>query len=44
MSLLIRTDRLWDLRQPIYHDGPAWADYDPPNLTHNYRREAGSQR
>ncbi len=40
MSLLIRTDRIWDLSQPIFHDGPAWAEYDPPNLTHNYRREA----
>ncbi len=24
MSHLIRTDRIWDLSQPIYHDGPAW--------------------
>jgi hypothetical protein len=29
---------LWDLSQSIYHDGPAWAEYKPPNLTHNYRR------
>ncbi len=21
----IRTDRLWDLSQPVCHDGPAWA-------------------
>jgi hypothetical protein len=21
---LLRTDRLWDLSQPICHDGPAW--------------------
>lgn len=40
MSLLIRTDRIWDLSQPTFHDGPAWADYDPPNHTHNYRCEA----
>ena len=26
MSLLIRTDRIWDLSQPIFHDGPAWAE------------------
>jgi arylformamidase len=37
---LLRTDRLWDLSQPVCHDGPAWAEYDPPNLTHNYRRQA----
>jgi kynurenine formamidase len=36
----IRTDKLWDLSQPIRHDGPAWAEYDPPTVTHNYRREA----
>jgi arylformamidase len=33
----IRTDRLWDLSQPIRHDGPAWPEYDPPTITHNYR-------
>jgi arylformamidase len=33
----INTDRLWDLSQPISHDGPAWAEYDPPVVTHNYR-------
>ena len=36
----IRTDRMWDLSQPIAHDGPAWAEYDPPVITHNYRRAA----
>jgi hypothetical protein len=36
----IRTDRRWDLGQPVFHDGPAWAEYDPPNVTHNYRRQA----
>jgi arylformamidase len=36
----IRTDRLWDLSQPVYHDGPAWAEYDPPVIQHNYRRQA----
>ncbi|HEY1688990.1 MAG TPA: cyclase family protein [Solirubrobacteraceae bacterium] len=37
---LIHTKRLWDLSQPVYHDAPAWAEYDPPNLTRNYRRQA----
>lgn len=36
----VRTDRIWDLSQPIAHDGPAWAEYDPPVITHNYRRAA----
>lgn len=36
----IRTDRLWDLSQPVYHDGPAWAEYDPPVIQHNCRRQA----
>jgi kynurenine formamidase len=35
----IRTERMWDLSQPIYHDGPAWPEYDPPNLTRNHRRQ-----
>jgi arylformamidase len=36
----IRTDRLWDLSQPVCHDGPAWAEYEPPVIAHNYRRQA----
>lgn len=36
----IRSERIWDLSQPIAHDGPAWAEYDPPTITRNYRREA----
>ena len=36
----IRTDRMWDLSQPIAHDGPAWVEFDPPVITHNYRRAA----
>lgn len=36
----IRTERIWDLSQPVAHDGPAWAEYDPPVLTRNYRRAA----
>jgi hypothetical protein len=37
---LIRTDRMWDLSQPIFRDAPAWAEYNPPGLTRNYRRQA----
>ncbi len=36
----IRTDRVWDLSQPIAHGGPAWAEFDPPILARNYRRGA----
>lgn len=36
----IHTDKLWDLSQPIDHDGPTWAEYEPPVISHNYRREA----
>jgi arylformamidase len=36
----ICTDRLWDLSQPICHDGPAWPEHDPPTITRNYRRGA----
>jgi len=39
---VIRIDpsRPIDLSQPIRHDGPAWADYDPPTITHDYRLAA----
>jgi kynurenine formamidase len=40
MTPLIRADRLWDLSQPIAHDGPAWPEHDPPAITRNYRRAA----
>ncbi len=40
MSPLLRSDRLCDLSQPIFPDGPAWAEYAPPNVTHSYRRQA----
>ncbi|MFZ0090310.1 MAG: cyclase family protein [Solirubrobacteraceae bacterium] len=36
----IRTERLWDLSQPVAHGGPAWAEYEPPVVTRNYRRAA----
>jgi kynurenine formamidase len=26
-----------DLSQPVAHGGPAWAEYEPPNVTRNYR-------
>jgi hypothetical protein len=40
MSSLLRTDRMWDLSQPIFRDGSPWAEYVPPNVTH-YRRLKG---
>jgi kynurenine formamidase len=36
----VKTDRIWDLSQPVSHDGPAWIEYDPPLVSHNYRRAA----
>ncbi len=36
----IRTDRMWDLSQPVGHGGPAWAEYEPPVVTRNYRLAA----
>jgi kynurenine formamidase len=39
---VIRIDRARaiDLSQPIGHDGPAWAEYDPPTITHSFRLAA----
>lgn len=39
---MIRIDpaRAIDLSQPIRHAGPAWADYDPPTITREYRLAA----
>lgn len=34
----VRTDRLWDLSQPVVHDGPATVEYDPPVVTRTFRR------
>ncbi len=31
---------MWDLSQPVAHGGPAWAEYEPPVITRNYRRSA----
>lgn len=36
----INTDRMWDLSQPVAHDGPAWAEDDPPVVSRNYRYAA----
>jgi arylformamidase len=36
----VRTDRLWDMSQPVCHDGPAWVEHEPPTIRRNYRREA----
>lgn len=36
----VRTDQMWDLSQPVAHGGPAWAEYEPPVVTRNYRRSA----
>jgi arylformamidase len=33
----IETDRIWDLSQPISHDGVAYASVPPPTITHNFR-------
>ncbi len=31
---------MWDLSQPVAHGGPAWPEYEPPVIAHNYRRAA----
>jgi arylformamidase len=36
----IETDRIWDLSQPISHDGVAYATVPPPTITHNFRLAA----
>src|ERR1700712_4340782 len=35
----VRHDRMWDLSQPVSHDGPGWPEYDPAVTRHNSRRE-----
>lgn len=35
----IRTDRIWDLSQPVAHGGPAWPEYEPPSVIRDYRRQ-----
>jgi kynurenine formamidase len=35
----IRSDKTWDLSQPVSHDGPGWPEFDPPVIRHRYRRE-----
>ena len=34
----IRPDRLWDLSQPVAHDGPGWPDHDAPRIRREERR------
>jgi kynurenine formamidase len=33
----IRADKLWDLSQPVAHDGPGWPEFDPPSIRRTYR-------
>jgi kynurenine formamidase len=35
----IRPDRLWDLSQPVAHDGPGWPEHDAPRLRREERRQ-----
>jgi kynurenine formamidase len=30
-------DRMWDLSQPVSHDGPCWPEQTPPSIRHNER-------
>jgi arylformamidase len=39
-AMRIRTDKMWDLSQPVAHDGPGWPDFDPPSIRRNYRAGA----
>jgi kynurenine formamidase len=34
----IRSDRMWDLSQPVAHDGPCWPEQTPPIIRHAERR------
>jgi arylformamidase len=35
----IRHDRIWDLSQPVAHDGPGWPEHEPPQIRRLERRE-----
>lgn len=37
----IRSDRMWDLSQPVSHDGPCWPEQTPPSIRHNERAAVG---
>jgi kynurenine formamidase len=34
-------DRMWDLSQPVGHDGPCWPEQTPPAIRHNERAAIG---
>lgn len=34
-------DRMWDLSQPVSHDGPCWPEQTPPVIRHNERAAVG---
>jgi arylformamidase len=34
----VRHDRMWDLSQPVAHDGPGWPEHDAPRLRREERR------
>jgi kynurenine formamidase len=34
-------DRMWDLSQPVAHDGPCWPEQTPPVIRHNERAAIG---
>lgn len=37
MRLHVDVSHPIDLSQPVTHGGPAWAEYEPPHVTRNYR-------
>jgi kynurenine formamidase len=34
-------ERMWDLSQPVAHDGPCWPEQTPPAIRHNERAAVG---
>ncbi|MBS1887493.1 MAG: cyclase family protein [Actinobacteria bacterium] len=34
----VRHERIWDLSQPVCHDGPCWPDHQPPQVRRLERR------
>jgi kynurenine formamidase len=34
-------DRMWDLSQPVSHDGPCWPEQTPPVIRHNEHAAIG---
>jgi arylformamidase len=37
----ILPDHMWDLSQPVYHDGPCWPEQTPPVIRRNERTPLG---